>query len=355
MSFHTLDVLYPEPHLKRTQEILKSHPEIKKLFGYRPTTSLWVLAVVLFQIAIAVAMGHSPLWMNFLVAYCVGAFANHALFVLIHECTHNLVFKGNAANSLLQIFANLPIIFPSAISFRIYHIKHHLYQGELDRDADLPRPFEVEWVGNSTVRKTLWFLFYFVSQLVRVPFLKGIPFLNRWVALNFVVEVGFLALLTYTSGWGAFLYLALSTVFSVGLHPVGGRWIQEHYVVSGQQETYSYYGPLNRIAFNVGYHNEHHDLMQVPWQNLPKVRATAPEFYNHLTYHMSWAGLLLRFLTDPKLGLFSRVTRPSAAERKAAQKSAQVNQPPTTAPLTTMKEPCGSLAHEEPLAQTPLL
>ncbi len=319
-NFNLIQVNYPEPHFKRTQDILKAHPEVKKLFGYTPSSAFYILGIVSLQVCVAVALGHSPWWVILLASYFVGAFANHALWVMIHECTHNLVFKGNAANSLLQIFANLPIIFPSAISFRIYHIKHHLYQGELDRDADLPRPFEVAMVGNSTIRKTIWYLLYFVSQLVRVPFLKGIEFFNRWVLLNWVAELSFLFAITYFAGWGALGYVALSSIFSIGLHPVGARWIQEHYVVFEQQETYSYYGPLNKIAFNVGYHNEHHDLMRVPWSRLPQVRAIAPEFYNTLHYHMSWTKLLIKFLGDPKLGLFSRVTRPASANRQTSTK-----------------------------------
>jgi sphingolipid delta-4 desaturase len=314
-KFQMIEVNYPGPHIGRTQSILKSHPELKKLFGNTPSTAFFVFGVVALQVALAIYLGTQSFWVILLASYCIGAFANHALWVLIHECTHNLIFRGNAANSLLQIFANLPIIFPSAISFRIYHIKHHLYQGELDRDADLPRPFEVKWVGNSTFKKSLWYFLYFASQLLRVPFLKGIPFFNGWVALNLVVEVGFLAGLTYFFGWQSFLYLALSSIFSIGLHPVGARWIQEHYVIYEMQETYSYYGPLNKIAFNVGYHNEHHDFMSVPWSRLPKVRAIATEHYDSLYYHTSWSYLLYKFLTDPSLGLFSRVTRPSAKTR----------------------------------------
>jgi sphingolipid delta-4 desaturase len=219
--------------------------------------------------------------------------------------------------------ANLPIIFPSAISFRIFHIKHHLYQGELDRDADLPRQFEVDWVGNSSIKKAIWYLCYFLPQMFRVPCLKGIQIFNRWVALNWVTEVTFLVAVTYFTGWGAFAYLALSSIFSIGLHPVGARWIQEHFVVHEKQETYSYYGPLNKVAFNVGYHNEHHDLMRVPWSRLPQVRAAAPEMYDTLYYHMSWSGLLVRFIMDPKLGLFSRVTRPAAANAQTAAKVAK--------------------------------
>ena len=103
----------------------------------------------------------------------------------------------------------------------------------------------------------------------------------------------------------------VSFFFSVGLHPLGARWIQEHYLVHPSQETYSYYGPLNTIAFNVGYHNEHHDLPSIPWNHLPAVRQGAPELYNALVFHTSWTKLLFRFLLDPNITLFSRQVRVS--------------------------------------------
>src|SRR5215813_10864202 len=64
-------------------------------------------------------------------------------------------------------------------------------------------------------------------------------------------------------------YLVFAFFFSIGLHPVGARWIQEHYTYDFDQETFSYYGPINLVALNMGYHNEHHDLPSVPWNNLP--------------------------------------------------------------------------------------
>ena len=105
------------------------------------------------------------------------------------------------------------------------------------------------------------------------------------------------------------LYLLASAFFSVGLHPLGARWIQEHFLTDDPQETYSYYGRLNWIALNVGFHNEHHDFPSVPWNRLPKLRDMAPEYYADLVYHGSWTGLLLRFLFDPELTLFSRMIR----------------------------------------------
>ena len=41
-----------------------------------------------------------------------------------------------------------------------------------------------------------------------------------------------------------------------------------HAVFPGQ-ETNDYYGWLNRIQLNIGYHNEHHDFPSVPWNRLP--------------------------------------------------------------------------------------
>jgi sphingolipid delta-4 desaturase len=59
----------------------------------------------------------------------------------------------------------------------------------------------------------------------------------------------------------------------------------------------------------MGYHNEHHDLPSIPWNNLPKLRAMAPEFYSNLKYHSSWSRLLFQFVFDRRYSLYSRVER----------------------------------------------
>ena len=128
-----------EPHRLRTKQILKQHPDVRKLIGKNPRTIFFILFLVGFQIAGAWFLNDKPWWAIFVAAYFVGAFADHALFVMIHECAHRLLFKKPQANRLAGILANIPQLFPSSVSFERYHIKHHSFQGVHELDADSRR------------------------------------------------------------------------------------------------------------------------------------------------------------------------------------------------------------------------
>jgi sphingolipid delta-4 desaturase len=108
----------------------------------------------------------------------------------------------------------------------------------------------------------------------------------------------------------------ISCVFIAGgIHPCAGHFLSEHYVLqhtqSGKniQETYSYYGGLNKFTWNVGYHNEHHDFPNIPGSRLPKVRAAASEYYDTLTTCPSWTFAIINYITCPRLGPHCRVKR----------------------------------------------
>jgi len=298
-----------EPHKERTREILRTHPEVREFIGRNPNSIYFIIVVVALQITIAVLLNDQKWWLALIVAYLIGAFANHALFVLIHESSHNLIFKSRGANMIAGIICDLPMSIPTSISFRSYHLKHHSFQGNYYLDADLASKWEAKFIGNSFIGKAFWLLFFPVFQGLRPPRLKEIDFMNKWTIINWIVVFGFDVLLIYFFGWISFLYMMASLFFSIGLHPLGARWIQEHFLTYPPQETYSYYGPLNVVALNVGYHNEHHDFPSVPWNKLPKLKSTAPEFYDSLISHKSWTKLWLKFLFDPGLSLYSRMVR----------------------------------------------
>jgi sphingolipid 4-desaturase/C4-monooxygenase len=300
----------PEPHRLRTKQLLQRHPELRELIGPNPVTFWWTAGIVALQIAAAWLVAPRPWWVVLVVAYTVGAFANHALFVMVHETAHKLVFKRRVPNILTALLANLPLFAPGAMSFSKYHLKHHAFQGVYELDGDLPFRWEARLVGSSPLGKALWLLLFPIFQALRPWRVKEVPLWDRWTVANLIVQVAFNAAVWVVFGPKAVLYFALSLFFSIGLHPLGARWIQRHYLTEeGEQETFSYYGWLNVLAFNVGYHNEHHDFPSVPWNRLPQIRAAAPEVYATLSAHQSWARLLWRFLFDRNITLFSRIVR----------------------------------------------
>jgi sphingolipid delta-4 desaturase len=305
-------VTYGEPHAARGRQMLAAHPELRALGGPLPWSAAWTLVLVVAQGVMAWVTGHHS-WMVWLpCAYAIGATIDHALWALIHDCTHNLVFRSRTANRLVAIVANLPLVVPGAISFAKYHLLHHRNMGDLELDAGIPGPRESHLVGRSGLKKALWVAGTIVVQgIVRPRRLTRVRLLDAWTVVNIVVQCGVMGLLVFWAGAAPFKYLVASTVFAIGLHPLGARWIQEHFAIVPGQETYSYYGPLNKVSFNVGYHTEHHDLVNVPWSRLPQVRRIAPEFYEGLHAYESWTALLLTFLRDPNITLFNAIVRPT--------------------------------------------
>lgn len=303
-------------HVVRRQAILAAHPEIRGLF-VRDILTFWItVALFLLQVGLAAwlgGLGMSYWWATILVAYCVGAFANHAMFVIIHDSIHNAVFKSPFLNKLNAILADLPNAFPTAMGFRCYHIKHHSHLSSYDYDADVPSDWEAKLVGNVWWRKAVWLFFFPAMQVTRVYRLKGtVPIWGPWTYANLAFILVFDALVWYFLGGNALFYLVCSFWFSVGLHPLGARWIQEHYAAWPHQGTFDYYGPLNIVALNIGYHNEHHDFQEIPWRLLPKVKAMAPEFYDDLHYHPSWLKLFFEFIFNPRFSLLSRTENMAA-------------------------------------------
>src|SRR5262249_1013676 len=140
--------------------------------------------------------------------------------------------------------------------------------------------------------------------------IKSISFWNRWIVANLVTSFAFDLAILAVLGPKALLYLAASTLFALGLHPLGGRWIQEHYVTRPGQEPYSSYGLLSWVCFKMGYHNEHHDFPNVPWNNLRKLKAAAPEYYDSLVSYRSWTRVLLHYVFSPDMSSYSRIVHP---------------------------------------------
>jgi sphingolipid 4-desaturase/C4-monooxygenase len=320
-----------EPHVLRAKSILKAHPEVKKLMGRNPYTFLIILLAVTLQLTLAWLVHSQSWWWVLATSWLLGAIVAHTLFVTIHEATHNLLFKKRSLNLLAGMVANIPSLLPTSVSFARYHVKHHAFQGTPEFDADLPSEWEARLVQNTTLGKALWLLFFPFFQVFRTARIKEVTVWDRWLVLNGVIQICATTVIYLLLGPKAIVYLILSFFFSIGLHPLGARWVQEHFLTTDtNQETFSYYGIMNIPNLFVGYHNEHHDFPAVPWNNLPKLKSTADEYYRDLAYHTSYTRLFIRFLFDKNISLFSRMIRP--AKGKAAVNTAMK---PT---LTTVNE-----------------
>ncbi|KAG7360038.1 fatty acid desaturase [Nitzschia inconspicua] len=304
-----------EPHRSRRKAILAKHPEILDLYGSDIRLLPVILAVMFAQLSLAVYSTQLGGWQWFLLCWSLGGTLTHWLSLGNHELAHNLCFKTTLYNELLGIFANCAQGFPSAVTFKKYHLEHHYYQGSDGIDVDIP----TEWEGqffNNTLKKVLWVILQPAFYSLR-PLLVNPKPMDGMEALNFTVVIAFDAAFAYFFGIKALAFNILGTLLGMGIHPVAGHFISEHYTFKEGQETYSYYGWLNLVTFNVGYHNEHHDFPRVSWLSLPAVRAAAPEFYDPLHSYDSWSGVIYDYIFRTDIGPYSRVRR---ANEKADKK-----------------------------------
>jgi len=339
-----------EPHASRRKEILKKYPEIKELFGHDPNFKYQVVLVVAAQLVSAYALRHGPSsvpggWWTFLAyAYVVGGTLQHNLMLAMHELSHNLGFKSPIQNRIFAMFANIPLNFPSAIKFKKFHSDHHKYQGDDDLDVDIPTHLEAR-IFSSTFGKFLFVCFQILFYALRPDFVnyKKADALEMWNAL---VVYGANAVMVYYWGPWSLCYLGISTVLGAGLHPVAGHFIAEHFVFTEGCETYSYYGPLNYVTYNVGYHNEHHDFPFVAGSRLPMVRSIASEYYDTLPSYDSWSKVIYDYLTRPDMTPYSRVKRHVAT-------SGRVPSPP--AGTANDEKAASTIADALPVVAPPLI
>lgn len=299
-------------HVERKRLILEAHPSVARLQGHDPRSKYICAALVFLQTSLAVAATRmtSP-YAYVCAAYFFGATLAQALFLAVHELTHDLFFASSLPNRVFSVFANLPVGVPFAISFRFYHLLHHRHLDTAGLDTDLPSEWEQRWMSGRC-GKAIWVALQICAYALRPPLTLSEGRATLLHALNWTAQAAFDVALVSLYGWSALRFLLLSVLFAGGLHPCAGHFLAEHHPdaalqrwgeeASGDegdaepQNCFSYYGPLNRLTWNVGYHCEHHAFPAVPWSRLPLLRAEAAPVFDRLKQCPSWSGALLFYV-----------------------------------------------------------
>lgn len=301
----------PEPHAQRRREILQKHPEVSQLFRVDPLSAVFCAVVVAIQIVGAYLVRDASWPVLLVLTYAISGTLNHSNVLAMHELSHDLWFKTKWMNKWFGYFANLPTGVASASSFKRYHLEHHSAQGVDAIDADIP----AEWEGfffKTPARKFFWVMFqpcfYALRPLIWYP-----KVMHKDELLNWAVQASFDFFVLSQWGPKSFFYLLFGTFFGLGMHPMSGHFIAEHYEFISGQETYSYYGKWGNIfGYNVGYHNEHHDFPRIPGRLLPQLHNYAPEFYLDLPSYSSWRQVIWDFVFHQDMSCFCRVKRKTA-------------------------------------------
>ena len=301
-----------EPHATRRKLIIAKYPEIKKLFGPDSATKYKIAFIFVIQM-LGMWVFSDASWPTLLFfTYTLSGSCNHFLTLAMHELAHNLGFKTVRANKWGSIITNLPMGIPAAISFKRYHMEHHRYQGEDWIDVDVPTELEGK-IFQGKIMKAFFLIlnpaFYSLRPLFTRPKQPQV-----WEAINISLQLSFDAFIFFFFGFKSLFYLVFGTLLGMGIHPMAGHFIAEHFVYNKGQETYSYYGPLNWLSLHVGYHNEHHDFPFIPGSRLHLVRKIAPEFYDDIPHYYSWSKCLYDFIMDGNITPFSRMKRKTLSE-----------------------------------------
>ncbi|XP_064484641.1 sphingolipid delta(4)-desaturase DES1-like isoform X2 [Ornithodoros turicata] len=292
----------------------EKHPEIQKLMKPYPWFKWQIVAMVTTQLFMFYMLQDASWFTLTMWAYFFGGVINHALMLGIHEIAHNHAFGPGRPlpNRLFGMFTNLPIGIPASISFRKYHLEHHRYQGIDSIDADLPTELEAKLFCH-TFTKLIWIILQPLFYALRPVFVFPKP-VTKLELINLVTQITFDVLVYHFFGAKIVYYMIGGSLLAMGLHPVAGHFVSEHYMFKKGFETYSYYGILNCLTFNVGYHMEHHDFPGVPGAKLPMVKKIAGEFYDDLPHHDSWVKVLYDFIMDPEIGPYARIKRKGAID-----------------------------------------
>jgi len=300
-------------HNDLRREAISNHPEFRHLSGTDWRTALALPVILVVHWGIAWAVSDASLLVIFLAAFIPGQIAIHSAGSLVHETAHKLIFRGEKAK--LGFDLGLEWILSSygkQLTYQYEHVtSHHPYIGDYERDYEhedicafqsrMMLRSENPRLQHLLTAVTLFIHALPLGSIIADPVIKRMNWdatqrpqsdperhidaakppksqVRLFIAVSALSNVTMLLLL----GPWALLYHIWALSLFLGKFGIWnlGQSLSEHEGSDEVTPTRSYYGPLNWLLFNTGYHNEHHTFPAVPWTRLPELKRQAPEQFN---------------------------------------------------------------------------
>jgi fatty acid desaturase len=217
------------------------------------------------------------------VGYLFMGLAALGLSAVLHEASHNLVFKSPRLNWLIGVAAGLPCLL-SVSAYRALHLAHHAHERS-DRDPD---DIELHQKDGRLLR-AIYVGFAILGTYLYLPHvaLQGFRLARRskrrLILAEYGVSVGAICLAGRVLGtaWLTHFWLipliiasqitSLRGLAEHGMTTAGNPFTASRTVVSTRV--------VSVLLLNLNYHLEHHLFPGVPWYNLPRVhRILLPEY-----------------------------------------------------------------------------
>jgi len=299
-------------HNDMRRAALGGHPDLGDISGSEPRTVFALPVILALHWGMAWLVSDAPIAVIFVAAFLAGQILIHAAGSLVHETAHQLIFRDLRAK--LGFDLGLEVILTSygkQLTYQHEHItSHHPYIGDYERDYEHEDicAFQSRMTLRSDNPRLQRLMTWLTLALHALPlgFVIGdevLPRLNRWISgrpqrdpvrhieatrapvrqVRLFIAVSLASNLTLLALLGPWALLYHIWALSLFLGKCGiwnlGQSLSEHAGSDDVTPTRSYYGWLNAVLFNTGYHNEHHTFPNVAWTRLPRLKREVSEVF----------------------------------------------------------------------------
>jgi len=248
---------------------------------------LLIIAGDYFIIAITILLGEyirkfapPAVYFSFYVVSCFVLASRYRAFeILVHEASHNNVFKTRSHNRTLQFLFAYPV-FLDVQKYVDIHLAHHRLIGDFENDPDIL--IYKKWGLDKLPKNKLWILYirplilYFTFDYFRTTFFNFWKYREQRLGKLLYWVVVLLIILTTKSMPVFLMYYCVPFFILLPILRFYAR-ANEH---TGVDFTVASKSARNNIGFfhnyilhphGDGYHQIHHLFPSVPFYNLPKV------------------------------------------------------------------------------------